>query len=185
VYKCRLVYDEWKCIKEKNIIGINVNNAEYNGYLGLIRIGQVQEKQVWKYNGCEITVCDNGYKWLTIMPSNEFYCITVMMDKNYQICVCYIDIIDSQGVDIDGVPYYYDIYLDLIVFPDGKIVVDDMDELEEALEKSIISKIQYDKALSNAKRLQNELLADEDIFLEFIRKRLSEIKDIEINTKKK
>lgn len=33
--------------------------------------------------------------------------------------------------DPNGVPYFNDLCLDLIVYPDGTIVVDDMDELEE------------------------------------------------------
>ena len=41
--------------------------------------------------------------------------------------------IDTQGYDDDGVPYFYDLYLDLIVYPDGNIVTDDMDELQGAL----------------------------------------------------
>ena len=38
--------------------------------------------------------------------------------------------IAKQGIDYDGVPYFDDLYLDLVVYPDGTIVVDDMDELE-------------------------------------------------------
>ena len=41
-----------------------------------------------------------------------------------------------QGIDADGIPYFDDLYLDLVVYPGGTIIVDDMDELEEALATS-------------------------------------------------
>ena len=37
--------------------------------------------------------------------------------------------IAEQGSDADGVPYFLDLYLDLVVYPNGEIKVDDMDEL--------------------------------------------------------
>lgn len=148
---------------------------EYNGYLGLLSIAQVQEKQIWKYNGQDVVVCDNGYKWLTILPKNEFYCITVMMDEHYSIKVCYIDIIDEQGIDEDGVPYFYDIYLDLVVYPDGKVIVDDMDELDQALRERDITQEQYNKALENAQKLQSGLLANKEAFDKFVKNRLKEV----------
>ena len=52
--------------------------------------------------------------------------------------VCYIDMIDEQGYDEEGVPYFYDLYLDLVVYPNGIVIEDDMDELQEALQKAIL-----------------------------------------------
>ena len=60
------------------------------GYLGLLTINSVSDKQIWKYNNEDVVVCDDAYHWLTIMPSDEFYCITVMMDENYKMKVCYM-----------------------------------------------------------------------------------------------
>ena len=41
----------------------------------------MSEKQIWKFNGEDIVVCDVGRKWLSILPGNDFYCITAMMDE--------------------------------------------------------------------------------------------------------
>ena len=120
-----------------------------------------------------MVVCDNGYHWLTIMPSDEFYCITVMMDDNYKIKVCYIDMIDSQGYDDDKVPYFYDLYLDLVVYPNGDIIVDDMDELQEALKTGEITEMQYDRALKTAQELQNGLLSDIEKFQDYVSEMLN------------
>lgn len=139
----------------------------------MLTINAVSERQVWKYNGKDVVVCDNGYHWLTIMPSDAFYCITVMMDDSDQIRVCYIDLIDAQGYDDDGVSYFYDLYLDLVVYPNGDIIVDDMDELQEALETGDISKLQYDRAVTTSQKLQCGLLSDIGRFRDYIKEMLS------------
>ncbi len=65
------------------------------------------------------------------------------MNENEEILLWYIDMIADQGADPDGVPYFDDLYLDLIVYPDGTIKEDDMDELAETLAQKEISEEQY------------------------------------------
>lgn len=170
--KCILTYDEWKSMKNKRRYGVDAHTSDFNGYIGLLSIDEVSEPQKWKYQNATITVLDNGYKWLSIMPDDDYYCITVMMDQNYRIVVSYIDMIDTQGVDEDGVPFFYDCYLDLIVYPDGNVIVDDRDELDEALKTNDISEEQYQRALSTAEKLQNGLLSDYKKYEVFIAKML-------------
>lgn len=174
--KCRVTYDEWKCITKKERIGRVIDSADFSGYIGLLKIKEVTEPQIWNYNGEEITVCNNNYQWLTIMPKDEYYCITVMMNARRQIQVCYIDIIDEQGNDTDGVPYFYDLYLDLVVYPDGTIIKDDMDELEEAFKQGDISQQQFDLALRTSENLIKGLLSDKTAFKRYIEKMYDLIK---------
>lgn len=170
MYRCRLTYDEWKCITEKKRIGKAVETTDFSGYIGLLNIVEVSEPQIWKYNGEEITVCDNNYQWLTIMPKNEYYCITVMMNDKREMQVCYIDMIDEQGYDIDEVPFFYDLYLDLVVYPDGTIIEDDMDELEAALKTGDISQQQFDLAIGTSGKLISGLLSDIIAFKIYVQK---------------
>ena len=156
--RSRLSYDEWKCIEKKQIYGKRIKTDWFQGYLGLINIEKVTIPQIWKFNGENIVVCDNGLKWLSILPENDFYCITAMLDEKSDVLLWYIDMIASQGIDRDGVPYFEDLYLDLVVYPDGTIIEDDRDELEEALVLKDISKEQYQLALDTGRRLQEGLL---------------------------
>ena len=71
--RSRLSYDEWKCIESKKLKGKHVSTTFYSGYIGLLEIKEVSEKQVWKFNGENITVCDAGRKWLSILPENQLY----------------------------------------------------------------------------------------------------------------
>jgi len=118
----------------------------------------------------DIVVCDNGVRWLSILPQDDYYCITAMMNEQEEILLWYIDMIASQGIDSDGVPYFDDLYLDLVVYPNGTILVDDMDELEDALSKKDITQEQFELALETSKRLQEGLLSNIDSFIEYTKK---------------
>ncbi len=160
--KCKLSYDAWKCMTSKKVSGARIDTDSFKGYIGLIEIEEVANPQVWQCKGEDVTVCDKGMKWLTILPETEFYCITAMMDANWRARVWYIDMIAEKGIDEDGIPYFYDLYLDLIAFPDGTVLVDDRDELEDALACGDITREQYDLALLTCSELQNGLLLKTD-----------------------
>ena len=168
--RSRLSYDEWKCITSKDVYGKKVNSELLNGYIGLINIKEVNQAQIWKFQGEDIVVCDKGMKWLSILPQNDWYCITAMMDKKEKILLWYIDMISKQGIDMDGMPYFDDLYLDLVVYPDGTIIVDDMDELEEALLKKDITQEQFNLAITTSNRLQAGILSDISSLSKYTRK---------------
>ena len=168
--RSRLSYDEWKCIVSKNISGKRIQEDFFQGYIGLIEINEVSEVQIWKFNGEDMVVCDKGIKWMSILPQNDFYCITAMMNEKKEILVWYIDMIASQGTDSDGIPYFNDLYLDLVVYPDGTVMVDDMDELEEALLQKDITQEQYDLAVNTCDKLKNGILHDISRFIEFTKR---------------
>lgn len=165
--RSRLSYDEWKCITSKELSGRQVSTDFYKGYIGLLEIKEVTEVQKWTFHENEFAVCDHGFKWLSILPQDDYYCITAMMNEKNDIQVWYIDMIAAQGIDTDGIPYFDDLYLDLIVFPNGEIKVDDMDELEEALRQGDITQEQFDLAVRTADGLRNSLLGDIDSFKDY------------------
>lgn len=164
----RLSYDEWgKVIEEKSLEVKFVKESLLTGHIGKFDIIKVIEPQTWHFNGEDIVVCQDGYRWLSILPNNEYFCITAMLNKESEIVLWYIDMIAEQGIDSDGIPYFYDLYLDLVVYPDGVIVEDDMDELEDALKQGDIAPEQFQLALDTSKRLKQGLLVDVDKFAEF------------------
>lgn len=168
--RSRLSYDEWKCITKKVLSGRQAHTDFFTGYIGLMDIQEVSEAQTWKFHDEVFVVCDEGMKWLSILPQDNFYCITAMMNKENEIQVWYIDMIAGQGVGADGIPYFDDLYLDLVVYPDGEIMVDDMDELEEALRQSDITQAQFDLAVTTADNLKNGLLKEVNLLKEYTMK---------------
>ena len=168
--RSRLSYDEWKCITSKERFGRRVCTDFYKGYIGLLEIKEVTEIQKWIFGEKEFVVCDQGLEWLSILPQDNYYCITAMMNEKNDILVWYIDMIAAQGIDTDGVPYFDDLYLDLIVLPDGEIKVDDMDELEEALHQGDITQEQFKLAIDTAEDLKRGLLSDIISFTDYTKK---------------
>lgn len=112
-------------------------------------------------------MCDKGLKWLSILPQNDFYCITAMMNADDDIFLWYVDMIAEQGIDVNGVPWFDDLYLDLVIYPDGTILVDDKDELDEALSVKDITREQYNLALQTSDELKKGLLSDISVLAEY------------------
>lgn len=158
--KSRLTCDEWHCITSKRFTQIRVEKEYFTGVVAGLFIDEVTTPQVWKYRGKDVVVCDKDMKWVLIMPEKEHYLITAMLNKSDEVVVWYIDIIASSALDKDGVISYEDLYLDLIVYPDGNIIVDDMDELELALEKNDISQELFDLAIKTSNSLKSNFLGD-------------------------
>lgn len=165
--RSRLSYDEWTRITSKKLTGKNIDTDFFKGYIGLLEIEEVSEKQIWRFQGEDITVCDRGRKWLSILPQNDFYCITAMMNEKDEILLWYIDMIAEQGTDADGIPYFDDLYLDLIVYPNGIVKEDDMDELQDALSAKDITQDQFDLAIRTSRKLKQGLLSDVENFMEY------------------
>jgi predicted RNA-binding protein associated with RNAse of E/G family len=137
--------------------GKDYKTTFFDGYLGFIKIQEVREPQIWKFNGEDIVVCDKGVTWLSILPNDDWYCITAMFSEKEEILVWYIDMIAGQGIDKDEVPYIDDLYLDLVVYPDGTIIEDDMDELEYALVTKDITEEQYHLAIETSDKLKKKI----------------------------
>lgn len=82
----------------------------------------------------------------------------------------------EQGYDKDDVPYFYDLYLDLIVYPDSTIIEDDMDELQNALEINDITQQQFDLAIKTSSEIKNGLLSDHVAFKDYVQKMYDMVK---------
>ena len=156
----RLLYDEWTIITSKRYMQKNMDEDYFSGIAALLMIDQVERPQIWEFSGKRRVVCDEGMKWLQIIPQNDNYVITTIFNKQQMIEGWYIDIIAEYGIDPDQIAYFYDLYLDFIVYPDQTYFFVDMDELEEALKLNVITTELYQLALATAQRIQNTILND-------------------------
>ena len=100
-----------------------------------------------------------------------------MFDEKNEITGWYIDMIAGQGIDSDGVTYIDDLYLDLVVYSDGTVLEDDMDELEDALASGDITQELFDLAITTSKNLKVGLLSDIDIFKKYTMKCFDMLKE--------
>ena len=144
----RMTFDEWnRSIVKKNVY---LSEDEEKRY-GLIHIEKV------------------------IVPKYKNYVITMYMDQNRKTILWYIDMIDGQGTDEDGVCFYNDLFLDLIILDSGEIVEDDRDELDMALAQGVISKEQYTRVNETALYLKERLRINSNWILDYCQETMIKI----------
>ncbi|MBE5782677.1 MAG: DUF402 domain-containing protein [Clostridiales bacterium] len=156
----RLDRDTWKDIKKKRYIQKRISTPFGDGYAALLYLDDVDAPVAWNFPEGKVTVCEKGMKWLELLPENDHYLITAMISPEGKINEWYIDMIAGWGFDDDGVIYYDDLYLELIATPAGTIIIDDMDELEQALAEKDITTQQYEMAIATMKKLKSGLLSN-------------------------
>lgn len=145
----------WKRVLSRKMIIENIESEHFKGQAVLIQIDKVREPLYVDLCGTQQCVVDNGYSWMTLFSQNKNYVITVMFNQQGQVVQWYIDICGGQGYTKDGIPWYDDLYLDIIISSDFKVELIDQDDLQYALEQGIITKQQADFAYTQA----NELLS--------------------------
>jgi uncharacterized protein len=156
----RLDRNTWTSITSKQYFQHYIEDSEYSGVIALLYVQAVSQPSIWQSAYGEVTVCDTGMKWLQFLPKGEHYLLTAMMNENNKINAVYIDIIGASGVEDDGVVYFDDLYLDLVVYQNGNILIDDRDELIMALKNNIITQQQYELAQRTQNKLLNGLYTD-------------------------
>lgn len=98
------------------------------------------------------SIIDNNYRLLEFFDYNSNIKLTAFYDDNCEIIEWYFDIAKEIGKE-NGVPYHEDLYLDIVVKPDGKIILLDEEELKEALEKFEITEQEYKMSYQEANNL--------------------------------
>lgn len=97
-------------------------------------------------------IIDNNYRLLGFYDYSSKVKLSAFYDKNSNIIEWYFDIAKELGKE-NGVPYEDDLYLDIVVRPDGKIILLDEEEIKDALKRSVITKTEYEMAYEEANKL--------------------------------
>lgn len=156
----------------------NINIEEFNGTITLINILEVTNSiSVTRPDNSKDCVLDLEYKWLGIYPKGQKYCITVMFDNNWKLLQWYFDIAKDICKYDSGVPYIEDLYLDIVLLPNGNHYMIDEDELEQALSENIITQNEYNMAYDIANRINNSLDNNFDKIKDFTNYCLKILKD--------
>ena len=134
---------------------IRVNEDFFKGYACFLKLQNI-EKPLIVNNGRE-TICirDNNYEWIEVYPENGKYAITIMFDDNNNLIEWYFDISKNIGIE-NGIPYEDDLYLDMIVTPNGERIVIDEEELLEARDKGDITQVDVDSAYQTLRELEEK-----------------------------
>lgn len=143
----------WRRIISKQFVSHYMDKPEFTGYVTLYTIERLREP-LWKeYGGKRLCLADSGYTWLQYFPQDQHYIVTAMFDDKQRIIQWYIDVCKSQGVTEQGVPWFDDLFLDIVVLPTGAVFLMDEDELDDALSEGDITQEDYELATETARHL--------------------------------
>lgn len=145
---------DWKRVLEREYKQTYVEDDDFTGYICLILLKKVREPLVVSVADSEkYCVADHGYKWLQYFPKNEHYSLTTMFNAQNEVVQWYFDIARKMTITSDGEPCFDDLYLDVVVLPDGNCYLIDEDELQEAFDVNVIGLDDYKLAQREAQKL--------------------------------
>lgn len=121
-----------------------------------------------------LCVRDNNYKWLQFYDDTSKICLTTIYDEKNEIVEWYFDIAREIGKEND-VPYEDDLYLDVVLKPNGEVTLLDEDELKEAFERMEMTKQEFDKVYEIAKNLMKKLQGNQEKVKNFTDKYLQKM----------
>ncbi|MBP1994449.1 DUF402 domain-containing protein [Paenibacillus eucommiae] len=150
---------DWKRVAKRAYAQAYLENDDFTGYITLIRMDQVTEPLFAQYGDKNLCIVDTGYMWLQHFPVGKLHSVTTMFDAAGHIVQWYIDICQGNEIDERSVPWFNDLYLDLIVLPTGEVFEKDAAELDEALSKGVISEFAYIQAWEETHRLMELIKA--------------------------
>jgi len=155
-----------KRVVDRDFVSLTVNEDNFNGYITLFRMNKVTDSCVIQYKERNVCVINNGYSLLQYVPLDENYTLTAFFDENNKLIQWYFDITYKNGMGDDGIPYYDDLYLDIVILSPSEVFLLDQDELDEALDQEVISKEQYDLACNTSDKLMKDILNNRIILME-------------------
>ncbi|MBR3153134.1 MAG: DUF402 domain-containing protein [Clostridia bacterium] len=110
-------------------------------------------------------------RWIQFYSDdNKNIAMTVGLNEKNKILYWYFDVAKNTLFTDQGVPYIEDLYLDVIIEPDGKKILVDEDELQEALLNNDITKEEFDFAYRVANGLMDQIEGKEEELKRFTKK---------------
>ena len=141
---------------------LNILNDNNNYYLSVKKIIDIKEPF---FLPSGLSLLDKSYFIIEVIPKFENYIMRVFFNKNKERLLYYFDITLGNGLDEEtNIPYYNDLYLDVVVRNNG-IEILDADELEEALNENKITKSEYDLAYKTKNNLVNSIRTQNNIYM--------------------
>ncbi|HDR7668577.1 DUF402 domain-containing protein [Bacillus wiedmannii] len=162
----------WKRLIEKNY---RVKQVE-EGMLGILEIKKVREPSCKEYDGEELCIAADQYTWIQYFINGKNFAITAMLDGQKKLVQYYIDVAKEYEIDDRGLPYFDDLYLDVVLLPNGKMYVLDEDELEDAYKSGDVTKEEYELAWYTTKWIIDAIKNSEFYWISILEEEIKKLK---------
>lgn len=148
---------DWTRIKEREYISRPCTLDGLPARESLILIREITEPLTVSSAGMPVKIVEKDYSWIQIAQEGAFWWLTAMFDEEGTLLQMYFDITGGNLFYDPENPKFRDMYLDLVLRPDGAVVKLDEDELTEALEKGEITPAEYEQTLAATEKLHSHL----------------------------
>ncbi len=154
-------------VKRRNVNHTSIRKrvlGRYPGHASLLGFLDGDAKLVVEAGGKDLCLIDKDYQWLNYIPDGENWRLTAFYDATGSTIEWYYDVTRRNFVNEHGAPCADDLYLDIVVLPDGTVETLDEDELSDALAKGVIGQNDFDLAW----RVHGEMINSEWMKPEFV-----------------
>ena len=137
-------------------------NKEFNGYIALKYIKEISKPLTYFCNGKRYVGLNKGYTIIEYVPFDKNYNCRVFFDDLNRLICFYFDINNGNGIE-NNVPWYDDLYLDVVMECPAitecgyYIRLDDEIEFKQALKDGLIDEETFNKGYEVVFNLMNEL----------------------------
>ena len=124
-----------------------------------------------------VTLAKEGDTWLQLAFRDACFWVTAMFDEHNDLLQIYFDITNGNCLEDPENPCFDDLYLDIVMEPDGALHVLDQDELDDALNTGEITPQLHQKAMEECERLHRFLLQNGKDFSAFCYQQMMRLKE--------
>ncbi len=175
VKKKTLNQTSWQRVTKSASAFLLLDYPGFKGVAGLFEIREVTARLIVTLLGKRTVLADRGFHWLQIGPENENWWLTVMFDADDQPIEYYFDI-TKDNTFCGAESFFLDLFLDVVLLPDGTITILDADELEQAFAEGLIAEDDYWLAVSTAAKIIAALPRERFRLMAFCDKIFNELK---------
>lgn len=149
---------EWRGIEKRRCAVMPFEHSGVRGRMGLLYMDEVLAPFSVVLSGARRTITQTGYSWLQIAPENRHFWMTVMFDEAGQPIENYIDITLENHLPENDDAWFVDLFLDIVLEPNGRATLLDADELDAALTRNEITPADHAMARAEADHLFKTLV---------------------------
>lgn len=136
----------------------------------------MREPSCKEYDGKEICIASDGYTWVQYFINGKNFAITAMLDDRHNLVQYYIDVTKEYEIDDRGLPYFDDLYLDVVLLPSGKVYILDEEELEDAYKSGDVTKEEYELAWYTTKWILAAIKNSEFYWISILEEEIEKLK---------
>lgn len=174
---------DWKRIVKKEYIWDRCFCEGIEGIVSLIVMHEITQPLSVLNGNHEVTIVDQGMCWLQFALRDQYVWVTAMFDQHEQLLQIYFDLTNGNRLEPADNPTFEDLYLDIVMEPDGRLYLLDCDELDAAFEAEMITEQQYHRTISEGEKLYQRLTAHGQEFCTFCCEQMLKLKGMLKNGK--